>query len=130
MYSADRNSVVWMKPNYGIASHLGQLLWLHASTSASSSCGAERLRELYVLGDFPRDEHMAARAGKLAELAELEKELGGADYPLEAALTHFNRMGEILRDGSHKQQKRAINLLFDKILVRAATGIRGVELQN
>ena len=70
---------------------------------------------------------MAARAGKMAET---EQEVGGADYPLEAALTHFNRMGEILRDGSHKQQKRGINLLFDKILVRAATGIRGVELQN
>ncbi len=90
----------------------------------------ERLRELYVLGDFARDEYMAARAGKMAEMAELERELGGTDYPLEAVLTRINRMGDILRDGTRKQQKRAINLLFDKILVGTLSKIKGVELQD
>ena len=87
----------------------------------------ERLRELYVLGDFTRDAYMAAGAGKMAEL---EQELGGADYPLEAALTRINRMGELLRDETRKQQRRAINLLFDKILVGDSTKSKGVELQN
>ena len=90
----------------------------------------ERLRELYVLGDFARDEYMAARAGTMAEMAELERELGGADYPLESVLTRINRMGDILRDGTRKQQKRAINLLFDKILVGKLSKIKGVELQD
>jgi hypothetical protein len=39
-------------------------------------------------------------------------------------------MGNILRDGTRKQKKRAINLLFDKILVGTMSKIRGVELQN
>jgi hypothetical protein len=90
----------------------------------------ERLRELYVLGDFARDEYMAARAGKMAELAELERELGGADYPVEAVLTRINRMGDILRDGTRKQQKRAIDLLFDNILLGKLSKIKGVELQD
>ena len=89
-----------------------------------------RQRELYVLGDYDRDEYMAARAEKMAEIAELERELGGADYPLEAALTRINRMGDILRDGTRNQQKRAINLMFDKILVDNETKIKGVELQD
>ncbi len=89
-----------------------------------------RQRELYVLGDYNRDEYMAVRAAKLAEIAELERELGGADYPLEAALARINRMGEILRDGTRDQQKRAINLMFDKILVGIDAKIKGVELQS
>ena len=39
-------------------------------------------------------------------------------------------MGDILRDGTRKQQKRAINLLFDKILVGKLSKIKGVELQD
>ena len=37
------------------------------------------------------------------------------------ALTRVNRMGDILRDGTRNQQKRAINLIFDKILVGTLT---------
>ena len=90
----------------------------------------ERLRELYILGDFSRDEYMKARAERMAEMIELERQIGGEDYPLEAVLTRINRLGEILRNGTRKQQKRAINLLFDKILVGPETKIQGVELQD
>jgi site-specific DNA recombinase len=89
-----------------------------------------RQRELYVLGDYDRDEYMAVRAEKMAEIAELERELGGADYPLEAALARVNRMGEMLRDGTRNQQKRAINLMLDKILVGTDSKIKGVKLQD
>jgi hypothetical protein len=89
-----------------------------------------RQRELYVLGDYDRDKYMAVRAEKMAEIAELERELGGADYPLEAALARINRMGDILRDGTRNQQKRAINLMFDKILVGTDSKIKGVKLQD
>jgi len=90
----------------------------------------ERLRELYILGDFSRDEYMKARAERMAEMIELERQIGGEDYPLEAVLTRINRLGEILRNGTRKQQKRAINLLFDKILVGPESEIKGVELQK
>jgi len=73
---------------------------------------------------------MAVRAEKMAEIAELERELGGADYPLEAALACVNRMGEMLRDGTRNQQKRAINLMLDKILVGTDSRIKGVKLQD
>jgi len=89
----------------------------------------ERLRELYILGDFSRDEYMKARAERMAEMIELERQIGGEDYPLEAVLTRIN-LGEILRNGTRKQQKRAINLLFDKILVGPESEIKGVELQK
>ena len=89
-----------------------------------------RQRELYVMGDYSRDEYMVVRAQKTAELAELERQLGGADYPLEASLTRINRLGEMLRDGTRNQQKRALNLLFDRILIGLGGRIEGVGLQD
>jgi len=66
----------------------------------------------------------------VAEIRELELRLGGVDYPLEAVLTHINRLGDILRNGRRKQKRRAIKLLLDKILVGPETKINGVELQG
>jgi hypothetical protein len=63
-------------------------------------------------------------------IVDLEREPDGADYPPEDVLTRINRMGDILRQGKHKQQKRAINVLFDRILVGPMSRIRGVELHN
>jgi hypothetical protein len=39
-----------MKPNHEIASHLGQLLWHHASTTASSNCGMVSISKAGGLG--------------------------------------------------------------------------------
>ena len=36
----------------------------------------------------------------------------------------------MLRDGARKQQKRAINLMLDKILVATDSKIKGVKLQD
>jgi hypothetical protein len=45
----------------------------------------------------------------------LEQELGGADYPLQGVITRINHGAEILREGNRKQQRRVINLLYEKI---------------
>ena len=89
-----------------------------------------RQRDLYVLGDYSREEYLAVRAGKLAEIGELERRLGGADYPLEDVLARINRLGDILRNGTREQQKRAIGLLFDQILIGPGSEIKGVRLQD
>jgi hypothetical protein len=73
---------------------------------------------------------MPARAEKTAEMIDLEQQLGGTNYHLNAVLTRINLLRDILPDGTRKQQKRAINLLFDRILVRPVTKIKGVELQD
>jgi len=72
----------------------------------------------------------ANRAAKTAEIADLEHQLGGADFPLEASLTRINRLGEMPRTGTRNQQKRALNLLFDKILIGLGGKIEGVKLQD
>ena len=66
----------------------------------------------------------------VAEIRGLKLRLGGVDYPFEAMLTRINRLGDILRNGRRKQNRLAIKLLLDKILVSPETKIKGVELQG
>ena len=47
----------------------------------------ERLWDMYVLGDTPRDQYLVLRAEQDRQIRELERQLGGASY----SLVHFHK---------------------------------------
>jgi DNA invertase Pin-like site-specific DNA recombinase len=89
----------------------------------------ERLRDTYVLGDTPRDQYLVLRAEQERRIRELERQLGGADYPLETTLARINQLGDRLNEGTTKQRKQALSLMFSRISVSLTGEITEVEPQ-
>jgi hypothetical protein len=82
-----------------------------------------------LLGDYERDEYLTLRAQCVRAIEDLEAQIGGADYPLETTLTRFRRLGDILREGTPEQQKRAFGMVFSRITVDLEGKIEEVEPQ-
>ncbi len=89
----------------------------------------ERLRDTYVLGDTTRDAYLLQRSGFEKQIRELERRLGGPDYPLEDTLARVNRLGSLLSTGTAGQQKRSLSLLFSQISVDLTGTITEVQPQ-
>jgi hypothetical protein len=56
----------------------------------------DRLRDLYVMGDVPRDEYTVLRTDLERQIAHLERQLGGAGYPLETVLARIGQLGGVV----------------------------------
>jgi hypothetical protein len=55
--------------------------------------------------------------------------LGGASYPLETTLARINQLGDRLSEGTVKQRKHALSLMFSRISVSLTGEITEVEPQ-
>jgi site-specific DNA recombinase len=86
-----------------------------------------RLRDTYVLGDTPREEYLLLRSQLEQQVRGLERQLGGADYPLEAILARVSQVGARLQEGTPKQQKQAFSILVSKIYVSLTGEIEEIE---
>ena len=62
-------------------------------------------------------EYLVLRGGLENQVRELERHMGGADYPLEATLARVHKLGNWLREGLPRQQKQALSLFFSRISV-------------
>lgn len=89
-----------------------------------------RLRDLYLLGDYERQEYAALRDGLRGQIEELERLMGGAEYSLDHTVARLVRLGNILHQGSRDQQKRALGLLFQRIKVDLEGTLTEVVLQE
>ena len=97
---------------------------------ASRRAEMERMRELYVLGDYTQAEYITRRSVALADIEELEEQLGQPDYPLETTVARIEQLGAILRSGNRRLQRRALPNIFTRIAVDLDGQITKVELKE
>ena len=87
----------------------------------------ERLRDTCVLGDTPRDGYLILRSQLEQQISDKKRELGGADYSLEAILARVDQVWTRLREGTRRQQKQALSILVSKISVTLTGEIAGID---
>jgi hypothetical protein len=90
----------------------------------------QRLRELYLMGEYEKGDYLVLRSDILREIQELERKLSGPDYPVESVLTRLERLSEVLERGTRNQKKKVLGMLFKSVLIDGEGIIKGVELQE
>ena len=64
---------------------------------------------------YARYEYLVLRNDLVRQIDELERQLGGADYPLETVLARISNLNAVMGNGTRGQQRRAIRLLLKHI---------------
>jgi hypothetical protein len=90
----------------------------------------ERLRELYLMGEYEKDEYLILRSDIMRELQGLERKLSGPDYPVESVLTRLDKLSDVLERGKREQQKKVLGMLFESVSIDGEGNIKEVELQK
>ena len=88
-----------------------------------------RLRDLYLVGDYDREEYAVLRTDLRRQIEELGRQLEDADYSLDYVVARLGRHTSILHQGSRDQQKRAVGLLFQRIWVDLEGNVKEAVLQ-
>jgi len=97
---------------------------------AARKAELDRIRELYVLGDFTQVEYITRRSQTVTDIRELEDQIGESDYPVEKSVKRIEELGTILRGGNRHLQKRALPTIFKSVSVGLGGEIASVELQD
>ena len=90
----------------------------------------ERLRELYLMGEYERDDYHVLHSDIMREIQDLERKLSGPDYSVESVLTKLDRLSDILECGTRGQQKKVLGMLFESVSIDGDGTIQEVELQK
>ena len=68
----------------------------------------QRLRELYLMGEYEKDDYLVLCSDIMRELQSLERKLTGPDYPVESMLTKLDKLSDVLERGKRGQQKKVL----------------------
>jgi hypothetical protein len=90
----------------------------------------QRLRELYLMGEYEKDDYLLLRSDIMRELQGLERKLTGPDYPVESVLTRLDKLSDVLERGKRGQQKKVLGMLFESVSIDGEGTIKEVELQE
>ena len=90
----------------------------------------QRLRELYLMGEYEKDDYLVLRSDIMRELQDLERKLSGPDYPVESVLTRLDKLSDVLERGKRGQQKKVLGMLFESVSIDGEGTIKEVELQK
>ncbi|MFC2037342.1 recombinase family protein [Chloroflexota bacterium] len=90
----------------------------------------QRLRELYLMGEYEKDDYLLLRSDIMRELQGLERKLTGSDYPVESVLTRLDKLSDVLERGKRGQQKKVLGMLFESVSIDGEGTIKEVELQK
>ena len=90
----------------------------------------ERLRELYLMGEYAKDQYLAVRSDIVREVQALERERSGPEYPLESALASLSKLTDVLKSGSRDRKKKMLGMLFENVSIDGEGTIKEVELRK
>ena len=90
----------------------------------------ERLRELYLMEEYEKDDYLVLRSDIMRERQGLERKLSGPDYPVESVLTRLDKLSDVLERGKRGQQKKVLGMLFESVSIDGEGITKEVELQK